>query len=179
MENDLQGDRDNIGKAFIQASQTFRMWRPKIFAIVQYSGGLGVTNPTQYSYYISNCLSIGPSYPFQWKGAYFNAQLTYNYNMLKKPSSDGMLSFYWGKGFWNYKFEFAGDFELYTLNRNQGDAATQNLRGKLLCFFGEPQFWIKVKGNLSVGSKEIMYYHVINTQNLFEVYPTLALRVRF
>lgn len=179
IESDLQGDRDNIGKSFIQFSQTFRLWQPKIFIIAQYSGGLGVTDPAQYSYYISNCLSIGPSYPFQWQGAYFNAQLTYNYNMLKKPSNDAMLSFYWGKSFWNYKLEFDGDFELYTLNRNQGDALTQNLRGKLLCFFGEPQVWIKVKGKLSVGSKEIMYYHVINTQNLFEVYPTVALRIKF
>jgi len=32
-----------------------------------------------------------------------------------------MLSFYWWKGFFNYKMEFAGDFELYTLNKNQGD----------------------------------------------------------
>ena len=90
-----------------------------------------------------------------------------------------MLSFYWGKGFWNYMVEFAGDFELYTLNRNQGDAATQNLKGKIFSFFGEPQVWFKVKGNFAMGSKEIMYYHVITTKNLFEVYPTIAARVKF
>jgi hypothetical protein len=179
IEDDLEGDQDNIGKSFIQVSQTFRMWRPKIFAAVQYSGGLGVTDPAQYSFYINNCFSIGPSYPFQWKGAYFNAEIFYNYNLLKKPSNDIMLSFYWGKGFWNYKVEFAGDFELYTLNRNQGDAATQNLKGKTVSFFGEPQVWFKVKGGLSLGSKFIMYYHVIIPQNLFEVYPTIAARVKF
>jgi hypothetical protein len=90
-----------------------------------------------------------------------------------------MLSFYWGKGLWNYKMEFDGDFELYTLNRNQGDAATQNLKGKILSFFGEPQVWFKVIGGLSVGSKFIMYYHVIIPQNLFEIYPTVAARVKF
>jgi Domain of unknown function (DUF5020) len=179
IESDLQGDRDNIGKSFIQASQTFRLWQPKIYAAVQYSGGLGVTDPAQYSYYINNCLSIGPSYPFQWKGAYFNAEVFYNYNIYKRPSNDVMLSFYWGKGFWNYKVELDGDFELYTLNRNQGDAATQNLTGKLVCFFGEPQVWFKVKGGFSMGSKAIMYYHVITTQNLFEVYPTIAARIKF
>ena len=179
IEDDLQGDRHNIGKSFIQASQTFRMWRPKIYAAVQYSGGLGVTDPAQYSYYINNCLSIGPSYPFQWKGAYLNVEIFYNYNILKKPSNDVMLSFYWGKGFWNYKVEFAGDFELYTLNRNQGDSAAQNLEGKIVSFFGEPQVWFKVKGSFAVGSKEILYYHVITTENLFEVYPTIAVRVKF
>ncbi len=179
VECDLQGDNNNIGKTFMQASQSFRFWQPKIFLSVQYSGGLGVTDPAQYSYYISNCFSIGPTYTFQWKGAWFNVALYYNYNKFIKPSNDAMLSFYWGKGFWNYKVEFAGDFELYTLNRNQGNAATQNLSGKMVCFFGEPQVWFKVKGNFSVGSKEIMYYHVITTQNLFEVYPTIAVRVKF
>jgi hypothetical protein len=73
VETDLQGDKNNIGKSFIQATQTFRLWKPKIFIGAQYSGGLGVTEPKQYSYYINNALSIGPSVPFQWQGAYFNA----------------------------------------------------------------------------------------------------------
>jgi len=179
IEDDLQGDRDNIGKSFIQVSQTFRMWQPKIFVAVQYSGGLGVTDPAQYSFYINNAFSIGPSYPFQWKGVYFNVEIFYNYNMLKKPSNDVMLSFYWGKGFWNYKMEFDGDFELYTLNRNQGDAATQNLKGKIISFFAEPQIWFKVKGKFSMGSKFITQYHVFIPQNLFEVYPTIAARIKF
>jgi hypothetical protein len=179
VEADLLGANDNIGKVFMQASQTFRAWQPKIFASVQYSGGLGVTNPAQYSYYINNCFSIGPSYPFQWQGAYFNAIVYYSYNMLQKPSNDVMLSFYWGKGFWNYKMEFDGDFELYTLNRNQGTAATNNLSGKIVSFFGEPQVWFKIHHNFSMGSKFIMYYHVITPQNQFEVYPTVAVRVKF
>ena len=179
MEDDLEGSQDNIDKAFMQVSQTFRLWQPKIFAAVQYSGGLGVTTPAQYSYYINNCFSIGPSYPFQWKGGYFNAEIFYNYNILTEPSNDVMLSFYWGKGFWNYKLEFDGDFELYTLNRNQGTPATEDLKGKIVSFFGEPQVWLKVKGNLSMGSKVLLYYHVISTQDLFEVYPTIAVRIKF
>lgn len=179
METDLQGDNDNIGKAFIQASQTFRFWQPKIYLSAQYSGGLGVTDPKQYSYYINNALSIGPSYSFQWLGAYFSSTIYYTYNMLQKSSNDVMLSFYWGKGFWNYKVEFAGDFELYTLNKDLGDALTQNMHGKTVSFFGEPQVWFKIKGNFSMGSKILLYYHVITTQNLFEVYPTIAARVKF
>ncbi|WP_259066970.1 DUF5020 family protein [Mucilaginibacter sp. X4EP1] len=179
MESDLQGDGGNIGKAFIQASQTFRFWQPKIYLSAQYSGGLGVTNPAQYSYYINNALSLGPSYSFQWQGAYFTSTVYYTYNMLKKPSNDIMLSFYWGKGFWNYKVEFAGDFELYTLNKNLGDDLTKDMHGKTVSFFGEPQVWFKIKGNFSMGSKILLYYHVITTENLFEVYPTIAARVKF
>ena len=178
-ETDMQGSGDNINKAFIQASQTFRFWKPNVFISVQYSGGLGVTEPKQYSYYIYNSFSAGPAYAFQWEGAYFNAVIYYTYNQLQKPSNDIMLSFYWGKGFWNYKMEFDGDFELYTLNKNQGDDLTKTLHGKTLCFFGEPQVWFKIHRSFSMGSKFITYYHVITAQNLLQIYPTLAARVKF
>ena len=178
VETDLQGDKNNIGKSFVQVTQTFRLWKPKIFIGVQYSGGLGVTEPKQYSYYISNALSIGPSAPFQWKGAYFNVFVYYTYNMLKKPSNDVMLSFYWWKGFMNYKLEFAGDFELYTLNKNQGDDFTKGLTGKTVSFFGEPQVWFNLNKSFAIGSKQLMYYHVNTTEDLFQVYPTIAVRVK-
>jgi hypothetical protein len=179
METDLQGNGDNIGKAFIQASQTIRFWKPKIYLSFQYSGGLGVTEPKQYSYYINNGLSVGPGYSFQWQGAYFSTSIYYTYNMLQRPSNDIMYSLYWGKGFWNYKVEFAGDIELYTLNKNQGDDLTKNLKGKTLSFFGEPQIWFKIKNSFSLGSKVLSYYHVITAENVFEVYPTVAVRVKF
>jgi len=179
VETDMQGDQDNIGKAYIQTSQSFRFWKPKIYLNLQYSGGLGVTNPAQYSYYINNSISLGPNYLWNWHGAYFNIALSYDYNMLKKPSHDMLLSFYWWKGLWNYKMEFAGDFELYTLNKNHGDDFTKGLKGKTVSFFGEPQVWFKIKGNFSLGSKFIMYYHVITPDNLFEVYPTVAARIKF
>ena len=178
-EDDLQGDGGNIGKAFIQTSQSFRFWKPKIYLSFQYSGGLGVTDPKQYSYYINNALSLGPTYSFQWQGAYFSTALYYNYNMLTRPSNDVMLSFYWGKGFWNYKVEFAGDFELYTLNKNTGDELTRDLHGKTVSFFGEPQLWFRIHNSFSLGSKAILYYHVITSENLFEIYPTVAARIKF
>src|ERR1700744_3359575 len=63
---DFVGDKTTIGKYYMQVSQEFRFWRPKIFISLQYSGGLGVTNPAQYSYYIANNYDIGISYPFRW-----------------------------------------------------------------------------------------------------------------
>ena len=75
--------------------------------------------------------------------------------------------------------EFDGDFELYTLNKNTGDGLTNNLRGKTISFFGEPQVWFKIHKSFSMGSKIIMYYHVITAENIFEVYPTIAASVKF
>jgi hypothetical protein len=177
-ETDMQGDKNNIGKAYIQASQSFRVWKPKILLGVQYSGGLGVTEPKQYSYYINNALGVGPVYPFQWRGAYFNAAVYYTYNMLKKPSNDVMLSLYWWKGFLNYKLEFAGDLELYTLNKNHGDDFTKDLKGKTFSFLGEPQVWLNMSTTFAVGSKQLLYYHVVTSENVFQVYPTFAVRVK-
>ena len=177
-ETDMKGYKNNIGNAFIQVTQTFRLWRPKIFVGVQYSGGLGVTEPRQYSYYINNSFAIGPNYNFQWKGFYCSTSVYYTYNMRKKPSNDVMLTFYWWKGLFNYKLEFNGDFELYTLNKNTGEDFTKDLRGKTVSFFGEPQVWYNVNKSIALGSKQLLYYHVNTTENLFQVYPTVAIKVK-
>lgn len=178
LESDMQGDKNNIGKAIVQVTQTFRLWRPKIFVGVQYSGGLGVTEPKQYSYYINNAVSIGPSVPFAWKGAYFNVFVYYTHNMLKKPSNDVMLSLYWWKGLFNYKMEFSGDFELYTVNKNTGEDFTRNLLGKTVSFFGQPQVWYNINKSFAFGSKQLLYYHVNIAKNVLQVYPTIAVRVK-
>lgn len=178
-EADLEGAYHNMGKFFLQISQSFKLWKPKIYLQLQYSGGMGIAEPGSYGYYITNAFSVGPVYPFQWKGAWFSTALSYTYNAFKKPSNDLLYSLYWGKGFWNYQFEFSGDLELYTLNKNLGDAFTSGLHGKRISFFGEPQFWFKIHHGFSMGSKVNMYYHVLTDGNLLQVYPTLAARIKF
>ncbi len=178
-EADLNGAGHNIGKFFTQVSQSFKFWKPRIYAQLQYSGGLGIAEPGSYPYSINNAFSLGVVYPFQWKGAWFTTSLSYTYNAFKKPSNDMLYSLYWGKGFWNYRFEFSGDIELYTLNKNTGDGLTDGLSGKRVSFFGEPQIWFKIHKNFALGSKINMYYHVLTPQNLLQVYPTLAARVKF
>lgn len=178
MEADLQGDKNNVGKAYLQTSQSFRLWKPKVLVSVQYSGGLGVTQPKQYSYYIGNSLGIGPSYSYRWLGAYLSTALYYTHNFLTKSSNDMMLSFYWWKGFFNYRMEFAGDFELYTLNKNQGDDFTRDLKGKTVSFFGEPQVWFNLNKSFAIGSKQLLYYHVTTAENIFYVYPSVAVKIK-
>jgi hypothetical protein len=178
-ESDLNGMDHNIGKFFTQVSQSFKFWKPKIYAQLQYGGGIGIAEPGSYAYYITNAFSLGAVYPFQWKGAWFSTSLSYTYNAFKKPSHDLLYSLYWRRGFWNYKFEFSGDVELYTLNKNLGDSFTGNLSGKRVAFFGEPQVWFKIHNGFSLGSKINLYYHVLTSENLFQVYPTVAARFKF
>lgn len=175
---DFLGLRNNIGKFYMQVSQSFRCWRPKIYVNLQYSGGLGITEPKEYSYYIQNTYSIGAAYPFKWKATYMSAVLSYKYLPLKKPSHDLMYTLYWWRGLWQYKGEWSGDFSVWTQNKNTGSVLTKELHGKQCCFFAEPQFWYKVYKNVALGTKCNMFYHINTTKNVFEVYPTLAVRCK-
>lgn len=175
---DFNGDKDNIGKYYMQVSQEFRFWRPKVFIDVQYSGGLGITTPRQYSYYIVNAYSVGVSYPFRIGQAYLSSILFYKYVPYKKPSSDFLYTMYFYRGLFNYKAEFAGDFSIWTENRNHGDDATAGLSGKRFYFFAEPQVWYNLNRRLAVGSKVNMFYHVNTIENVLEIYPTAAFRCK-
>ena len=178
MEADLLGDKTNIGKGYMQATQTLRFWKPKMFLHLSYSGGLGITEPKQYSYYIVNTFAAGVSYTFQWHGAWLSTVLDYKYIPYQKPTNDFIYTLYWWKGFFNYKFELAGDFSIWTENKNQGDDYTKTLSGKRFFFFAEPQIWYNISQKFSVGSKINMFYHVNTTDNVFQAYPTLAVKYK-
>ncbi len=178
MQADFLGQNDNLGKFYMQVSQSFRCWKPKVFLNVQYSGGLGITEPKQYSYYITNTYSAGLSYPFKWKNTYVSSVLNYKYVSYNKGSHDFLYTLYWWKGICNYKAEWSGDFSIWTENKNQGDDYTKQLKGKRFSFFAEPQFWYKLNSVLSAGTKINMYYHVLTTDNTFQVYPTIAVKCK-
>lgn len=178
IQADMVGDDASIGKYYMQVSQEVRFWRPKIFINLQYSGGLGVTQPKQYSYYIQNAYQAGISYPFKIGTAYFSSVLNYKYVAYDKPSNDVWYTFYFYKGLWNYNAEFAGDFSLGTENKNHGDDFTANLHGKRFLFFAEPQFWYKAGKTISFGTKLNIFYHILSTEDKTQAYPTLGIRVK-
>lgn len=178
-EADLQGPGNNIGKFFLQVSQSFRCWKPKIFVQLQYSGGAGITEPKQYSYYITNAYSAGIETHFQWKKAWFSSILFYKYVPYARPTRDLLYTVYWWKGFFHYKIEFAGDFSCWTENKDHGDAVTAGSKGKRFSFFAEPQVWYNLDPVLAIGSKINFYYHVNTTEDLLQIYPTIAVKVKW
>lgn len=180
VQMDFTGQRNNIGQFYMQVSQAFRFWQPKIFLQVQYSGGLGIAEPGAYGYYLTNAFSLGVAYPFQWKNkAFFNAYTSYKYTGFKKPSYDMIAAFYWLRFFSNYTINFSGNLVCWTENRNHGDDFTLNLKGKKFSFFGDPQLFFSLYKGFSAGSKVNLYYHVITDENRFQAYPTLALKYQF
>jgi len=177
-EADLLGDGDNIGKFFCQVTQSFRAWRPKIFWQFGYSGGAGIADPKQYSYYITNTFQTGIELPFRWKQAWLTGVLDYKLVAYDRPSSDPICTLYWWRGMFRYKLEIAGDFSCWTENRNHGDPSTAGLSGKRFFFFAEPQVWLNLTPVIAVGSKLNLYYHVNTADNVFQAYPTVAVRIR-
>jgi Domain of unknown function (DUF5020) len=175
---DFTGQHHNIGQCYLQVSQSFRMWKPHIYADFQYSGGLGVVEPKQYGYYIVNSFGAGVNYPFSVGKSYFAAVAHYTYTAYEKPSNDIMFTLYWWRGLWNYKASFSGDFSIWTQNKDLGDSTTIDLSGKRFYFFAEPQFWFHINNAFSIGTKINMYYHVLTTDNRFQVYPTLGIEYK-
>jgi hypothetical protein len=69
-------------------------------------------------------------------------------------------------------------FSIWTENKDHGDELTKNLKGKRFFFFVEPQFWFKINNALAAGSKVNMYYHILMTGNVLQVYPTIGIRCK-
>ena len=178
MQADFTGENCNLGKYYMQVSQSFRCWEPKIYLNLQYSGGFGITEPRAYSYYIQNAYSVGISYPFKWHHAYMTSVLNYKYVQYNKPSHDFLYTLYWWQGLFNYKGEFSGDFSVWTENKNHGDNDTKDMTGKRFSFFAEPQFWYSLYKSFAVGAKVNMYYHINTTDHVLQVYPTIAIRLK-
>lgn len=178
LQADFMGAHNNMGKFYMQVSQSFRCWKPKIFLSLQYSGGLGITEPKQYSYYISNTYSVGADYPFQLGHTYFSSQLYYKTVAYTRPSHDLLYTLYWWKGLHHYKIEWAGDFSVWTENKNHGDDLTKTQQGKRFFFFAEPQLWYNVNAYFSIGTKFNTYYHVLTSEHRLQVYPTIAMRCK-
>jgi hypothetical protein len=178
VQADLKGTHNNVGQVFTQISQSLRFWKPKLYLSINYSGGLGAL-PDGYGFYISNSFGVGVAVPFQWRGAWLSASVLYRYNAFDRVSHDTQFTFYFGKGFLNYKVFVAGSFVFWTENRNQGNEYTRNLPGKKFAFFGDPQCWIRIRKGTSVGSRINVFYHVLNEKNKIQFYPTAGLKHEF
>jgi hypothetical protein len=176
LEYRLDGRNSNPGQVFTQVSQSFRFWKPKINLSVTYSGGLGV-NSDFYGYYIPNSFGLGPAVTFQVEGTWIASSAYFRVNVFDRPSYDPQLTIWFGRNLFNYCVYVSGSFVFWTQNNNQGSEATMNLTGKKFAFFGDPQFWFKIKKGFSAGSKINVYYNLLNSRIQF--YPSLGLKYQF
>ncbi|HLG38586.1 MAG TPA: DUF5020 family protein [Chitinophagaceae bacterium] len=179
-QSELSGERNNMGQYYVQVSQGFRFWKPKVYVQFQYNGGLGIAEPGAYGYYLTNAFSVGVAYSFQWRNkAFFNVYSSYKYTAFKKASHDNISAFFWLIFFSNYRINFTGNIVTLTENRDHGDAFTMMKLGKKFSVFSDPQIWLKVYQGLSVGSRVNMYYHLLTEDDRVQAYPSAALRYQF
>ncbi len=177
VQSELSGEKDNIGQYYVQVSQGFRFWKPKVYLQLQYNGGLGIAEPGAYGYYLTNAFSVGASYSFQLKNvAFFNIYSCYKYTAFKKPSHDNISAFFWLWLFSNYRISFTGNIVALTENRNHGDAYTMMKSGKKFSVFSDPQIWFNIYKGLNGGAKINIYYHLLTEDNRLQVYPALGLK---
>jgi hypothetical protein len=176
MQLDLKEKKHNPGQVFTQISQSLRFWKAPVYLSLNYSGGLGISG--SFGFNIPNSFGIGISYPFQWRGAWVALNLLARYNAFEHPSYDPQFTFYFGKGFFNYKIMVAGSIVSWTENRFQGNDFTKDLHGKKFSFFGDPQVWIKLRGGLSLGSRINLFYN-LQKPNALLVYPTVGAKYQF
>ncbi len=178
IQADLGGESSNVSQVFTQVSQSLRFWRPKVFLSLNYSGGLGVT-PSSFGFHIANAYGVGISYPFQWRGAWLASNLQVRYNAFEKASIDPQFTFYFGRGFFDWRILVSGSLVFWTENNNRGTADTESFSGKKFAFFGDPQVWVKVRGNFSIGTRINLAYHIFSERNVVKLYPTVGGRYQF
>jgi len=176
---DFTGVRGNIGKLYVQCSQTVKFWAPNIYLDLEYSGGLGIAEPGGIGFYITNTYSVGWASALVWQGTVMNLSAAFAYTAFKVPSRDFRCSVYWWRGLFNYAAEFSGDIQCWTLNKNLGSDQATPTGGKWFCVFAEPQFWYSLGGGLSLGTKINVYYNVVTFDQILQIYPTAAVRYKF
>ena len=89
------------------------------------------------------------------------------------------FTFYYGKGFLNYRIFITGSLVFWTENRNRGDDYTKDLSGKKFVFIGDPQIWIRIIKGFSLGSRINVFYNLLDDNNQIKVYPTIGAKYEF
>ena len=178
-EIDLDGPKGNASKIYTQLSQSIKLWSPATLLRLGYSGGLGLFNNGSGGFYLNNTYEVGAEHPFRWGPSFGTAFVSFRYTNAKKPSYDPMLGFYLGRGFFNYRISAATDVEMWTINRNHGDAGTETLSGKEFACLNEAELWFKIRDRISTGTFTRISYNVYVASHKWFVYPTVGFKYEF
>lgn len=178
LEADLNGTQHNVSKGYFEVSQTLRFWNAPVFALGEFTGGLGVFDGGSGGYYIESAYLAGAAYPFQWQGGFANVSLAYKHTNFPQASRDAQATLYWGRPF-RQRWAFASTGVFSTQNRNHGDEFTAGMTGKRWPFLIENELWWRAVGLVWLGSEVRISRDVYATDGRFLIYPTLGIRYLF
>jgi hypothetical protein len=178
LEANLDGEHHNVSQGYLEVSQTVRFWKAPVYALGEYTGGLGLFDRASGGYYIANAYLVGGAYPFKWNGGWASASLAYKHTNFPRPSHDPQATLYWGRAL-GTRWTFASTGVFWTENRNHGDDFTATLTGKRDAVLIESEIWWRAVGVVSVGSEVRLSRNVYATDGRALVYPTLGVRYLF
>ena len=178
LEANLDGTQHNVSQSYLEVSQTVRFWKAPVYALGEYSGGLGLFGGGSGGFYIVNAYHLGVAYPFKLQGGWASAAMAYKHTNFTRASHDPQATLYWGRPF-GRRWTFASTGVFWTQNRNTGDALTASLRGKQGAFLVENEMWWRAVGLVSVGSEVRVSRNVYANDGRVLVYPTLGVRYLF
>jgi hypothetical protein len=178
LEANLDGTQHNVSLGYLEVSQSVRFWKAPIYAVGEYSGGLGLFDGGGGGFYIANGYHVGVAYPFPMGGGWASAVLAYKHTNFARASHDPQATLYWGRGF-RKRGAFASTGVFWTQNRNHGDEFTASLNGKEGAFLVENEIWCRAVGLISVGSEIRVSRNAYASDGRVLVYPTLGVRYLF
>jgi len=178
LEANLDGTQHNVSKGYLEVSQTVRFWKAPVYALGEYTGGLGLFDGASGGVYIANAYLFGVAYPFRMNGSWASASVAYKHTSFSRASHDPQATLYWGRPL-GKRWAFASTGVFWTQNRNHGDEFTANLRGKEGAFLLENEIWWRAVGLVSVGSEVRVSRNVYANDGRLLVYPTLGVRYLF
>jgi hypothetical protein len=178
LEANLDGAQHNVSQGYLEVSQTVRFWKAPVYALGEYTGGLGLFDGASGGFYIANAYLLGVAYPFRMNGSWANASMAYKRTNFSRASHDPQATLYWGRPLGG-RWTFASTGVFWTQNRNHGDDVTASLRGKEGAFLVENEIWWRAVGLVSVGSEVRVSRNVYASDGRVLVYPTLGVRYLF
>jgi hypothetical protein len=178
LEANLEGTQHNLSQSYLEVSQTVRFWKAPVYALGEYSGGLGLFDGGSGGFYIANAYLLGVAYPFKMNGSWASASVAYKHTNFSRASHDPQATLYWGRPVGS-RWAFASTGVFWTQNRNHGDELTASLTGKEGAFLVENEVWWRAFGLVSLGSEIRVSRNVYVTDGRLLVYPTLGIRYLF
>jgi hypothetical protein len=178
LEANLDGTQHNVSKGYLEVSQTVRFWKAPVYALGEYTGGLGLFDGATGGFYIANAYLLGVAYPFKMNGSWASASVAYKHTSFSRASHDPQATLYWGRPL-GKRWALASTGVFWTQNRNRGDEFTASLDGKEGAFLVENEIWWRAFGLVSVGSEVRVSRNVYANDGRMLVYPTLGVRYLF
>lgn len=170
---DFSFDKRNPGLIYGEIAREFKIGDFPLLPHIEYNGGLGLVREEDFGFSIPSSYLAGFGYPFQLGNFFMSTYLAYKLNAFEQVSNDAQWTVTWNASLANNKISLGGFMDLWTEDKSFTEGTEAN--GKMLILLSEPQIWINITPNFSLGSEVELSYNFVNkAESKFYAIPTLA-----